>query len=162
MALPANGESAESARPVPGSAVLGPMRLGSQWLMATRMPVVPATARATRPDAGLGGSLRGPGRVDFRRATSARLTDTGYDFELSQVEPRSARSRIFVELQHGAAERCGRGTGSACRSAARDSRKLPAGCDPPARRLVSGHAARLGNRPAGVPGVAARRSELTI
>jgi diguanylate cyclase (GGDEF)-like protein len=26
----------------------------------------------------------------------ARLTDAGYDFELSQLEPRSARSRIFV------------------------------------------------------------------
>src|SRR5262249_27523719 len=26
----------------------------------------------------------------------ARLTDAGYDFELSQVEPRSARSRVFI------------------------------------------------------------------
>jgi diguanylate cyclase (GGDEF)-like protein len=87
--------SAESIRAAPGSAVLGPMRLGSQWLVATRFPVVP----------------RGPAQVPQSRGWSVayadfdeliaeshlgRLVDMGYDFELSQVEPRSARPRIFV------------------------------------------------------------------
>jgi diguanylate cyclase (GGDEF)-like protein len=88
-------ESAESARPVPGSSVLGPMRLGSQWLVAARVPVTPLTA-------GIPPSLRGwavsYGDLDelISNAHLARLTDAGYDFELSQVEPRSSRSRIFV------------------------------------------------------------------
>jgi len=37
----------------------------------------------------------------------ARLTDAGYDFELSQSEPRSARSRIFVSSSTAPAARCG-------------------------------------------------------
>src|SRR5882724_5768499 len=85
-------DSAESARPVPGSSVLGPMRLGSQWLIAARVPVIPV-ARGTQP-----GWAVSYGDLDeiISGAHLARLTDAGYDFELSQVEPRSARSRIFV------------------------------------------------------------------
>jgi diguanylate cyclase (GGDEF)-like protein len=88
-------ESAESARPLPGSSVLGPLRLGSQWLVAARVPVVPAIP-------GIQSSARGwavsYGDLDdlISGGHLARLTDAGYDFELSQVEPRSARSRIFV------------------------------------------------------------------
>ena len=47
-------ESAESARPVPGASVLGPLRLGSQWLVAARMPVIPATPGIRVPVEGLG------------------------------------------------------------------------------------------------------------
>jgi diguanylate cyclase (GGDEF)-like protein len=85
-------DSAESARPVPGSSVLGPMRLGSQWLIAARVPVTPA-APGIQP-----GWAVSYGDLDemISGAHLARLTDAGYDFELSQVEPRSARSRIFV------------------------------------------------------------------
>jgi diguanylate cyclase (GGDEF)-like protein len=88
-------ESAESARPVPGASILGPLRLGSQWLVAARMPVIPATP-------GIQSASRGwaVAYVDLDDLISgarlARLTDAGYDFELSQVEPRSARSRVFV------------------------------------------------------------------
>src|SRR5207247_660548 len=45
-------ESAESARPAADSAVLGPLRLGSQWLVATRVPVVPAIAGVRSPARG--------------------------------------------------------------------------------------------------------------
>jgi diguanylate cyclase (GGDEF)-like protein len=85
-------DSAESARPVPGSSVLGPMRLGSQWLIAARVPVTPV-APGIQP-----GWAVSYGDLDdvISGAHLARLTDAGYDFELSQVEPRSARSRIFV------------------------------------------------------------------
>ncbi|MDB6103440.1 MAG: hypothetical protein JWO52_3439, partial [Gammaproteobacteria bacterium] len=88
-------ESAESARPVPGSSVLGPMRLGSQWLVVARAPVVPAIAGVDSAPRGWAVSY---GDLDdlISNAHLARLTDAGYDFQLSQVEPRSARSRIFV------------------------------------------------------------------
>jgi diguanylate cyclase (GGDEF)-like protein len=82
-------QSAESARTLPDSAVLGPMRLGSQWLVAIRVPVEIAHAR--------GWSVA---YADFDELIAdshlTRLIDMGYDFELSQVEPRSARPRIFV------------------------------------------------------------------
>jgi diguanylate cyclase (GGDEF)-like protein len=81
-------QAAESARAIPGSAVLGPMRLGSQWLVAVR---VPAASSAREWSAAY---------ADFDELIAeshlARLIDMGYDFEVSQVEPRSARSRIFV------------------------------------------------------------------
>jgi diguanylate cyclase (GGDEF)-like protein len=88
-------ESAESARPVPGSSILGPMRLGSQWLVAARAPVVPAIAGIQSAPQGWAVSFGDLDDVISSRQL-ARLTDAGYDFELSQVEPRSARSRIFV------------------------------------------------------------------
>jgi diguanylate cyclase (GGDEF)-like protein len=88
-------ESAEVARPVPGSSILGPMRLGSQWLVTARVPVVPAIAGVQPAARGWAVSY---GDLDdlISSAHLARLTEAGYDFELSQVEPRSARSRIFV------------------------------------------------------------------
>jgi diguanylate cyclase (GGDEF)-like protein len=88
-------ESAESARPVPGSSVLGPMRLGSQWLVATRVPVVPATAGVDSPPRGWAVSYSDLDDL-ISNAHLQRLTGAGYDFQLSQVEPRSARSRIFI------------------------------------------------------------------
>jgi diguanylate cyclase (GGDEF)-like protein len=88
-------DSAESARPVPGASVLGPMRLGSQWLVSARVPVIPATPGIESAPRGWAVSY-----VDLDELISgahlARLTDAGYDFELSQAEPRNARSRIFV------------------------------------------------------------------
>ena len=88
-------ESAESARPVPGSSVLGPMRLGSQWLLAARVPVTPVTPGVESQSPGWAVSY---GDLDelISGAHLARLTDAGYEFELSQVEPRSARLRVFV------------------------------------------------------------------
>ena len=87
-------KSAESARAVPASAILGPLRLGSVWLVAARHPIA----------APAGGEAQSRGYsmaytdLDELIAGShlARLADMGYEFELSQVEPRSARSRSFV------------------------------------------------------------------
>ena len=81
--------SAESIRPAPPVSVLGPVRLGSEWLLAMRVPL---------------GSQSGQGwavaYADLEELTAdthlARLLDQGYDFELGQLEPRSARSRIFI------------------------------------------------------------------
>ncbi len=88
-------ESAESARRVPGSSVLGPMRLGSQWLLSARVPVVPAIPGVQSPPKGWAVSYADLDEL-IADAHLARLTDAGYDFELSQVEPRSARTRVFV------------------------------------------------------------------
>ena len=88
--------SAESARPAAGPSVLGPLRLGSQWLVAARVPVVPATPPGVQsPPRGWAVSYADLDEL-IASAHLAKLTDAGYDFELSQVEPRSARSRIFI------------------------------------------------------------------
>jgi len=88
-------ESAEVNRSVPGSSALGPMRLGSQWLLAIRVPVV---ARGPGADTQIHSWSVAYADLEELIADShlPRLTDSGYDFQLSQVEPRSARSRIFV------------------------------------------------------------------
>jgi diguanylate cyclase (GGDEF)-like protein len=85
-AIAGEWQSAESIRAAPDSAVLGPIRLGSRWLLAVRSPGpsrVSAVAFADLDD------LIADSRL-------ARLGEMGYEFELSQVETRSARSRSFV------------------------------------------------------------------
>jgi diguanylate cyclase (GGDEF)-like protein len=88
-------QSAESSRPVPGASILGPLRLGSQWLLAARVPVAAVSAGSDSPQRGWAVAYADLDEV-ISDAHLARLTDAGYDFELSQAEPRSARSRIFV------------------------------------------------------------------
>jgi diguanylate cyclase (GGDEF)-like protein len=88
-------KSAEPGRVLPQPTILGPMRLGSEWLIAIRVPVAPGNA-ASAP------SVKGwsVAYADLEEliadAHLARLVDAGYDFELSQIEPRSAPARIFV------------------------------------------------------------------
>jgi diguanylate cyclase (GGDEF)-like protein len=88
-------QSAESTRSVFGSAVLGPIRLGSQWLIAVRFPVA---ARSPAAVPRLRGWSVAYADLDelFAASHLPRLTNMGYDFALSQVEPNSARSRSFV------------------------------------------------------------------
>ncbi|MGO8828742.1 MAG: putative bifunctional diguanylate cyclase/phosphodiesterase [Steroidobacteraceae bacterium] len=88
-------QSAESSRAIPGSSVLGPLRLGSQWLITVRFPVF---SNAPGQAARLRGWSVAYADLDELIADThlARLVDMGYDFELSQIEPRSARTRIFV------------------------------------------------------------------
>jgi diguanylate cyclase (GGDEF)-like protein len=88
-------QSAESTRTIPGSAVLGPMRLGSQWLVAVRFPVAAGSPAAVPRSRGWSVAY-----ADLDELIAAshlpQLIDMGYDFALSQVEPSSARSRSFV------------------------------------------------------------------
>jgi diguanylate cyclase (GGDEF)-like protein len=88
-------DSAESSRPVPGASVLGPMRLGSQWLLAARVPVAAVALDGQSPARGWAVAFADLDEM-IAGVHLAKLTDAGYDFELSQVEPRSARSRMFV------------------------------------------------------------------
>ena len=78
-------KSAETARPAATTAILGPMRLGSQWIVAVRVPVGDTYAVAYTD-------------VDTITAQAglSRLADAGYDFEISQIEPRSAFPRTFA------------------------------------------------------------------
>jgi diguanylate cyclase (GGDEF)-like protein len=84
-------KSAQAERPTPAAAILGPMRLGSQWLIAARVAVTPADAS---------GPAYAVAYTDLDAviadARLSRLAAAGYDFEISQVEPRSAFPRIFV------------------------------------------------------------------
>jgi diguanylate cyclase (GGDEF)-like protein len=79
----------------PRPSVLGPMREGSQWIVAARVPVP-----ASREDAGA--PLLGWAVVyaDLDRLLSAiqlgRIVDAGYDFEVMQVESRSGSARSFA------------------------------------------------------------------
>jgi diguanylate cyclase (GGDEF)-like protein len=87
--------SAESARPAPASALLGPMRLGSAWLVAARSPIAPLASAQAQSSRGWAVTYADLNDL-IADSHLARLADMGYDFELSQVEPRSARSRSFV------------------------------------------------------------------
>ena len=88
--------AALDVRPAAGQrTILGPIRQGSDWLMAARVPV--ATGEASSP------TQPGAWSVAYANldaviapANLGRLVKLGYDFQLAQVEPRSARSRSFV------------------------------------------------------------------
>ena len=84
-------KSAQAERQSSAGAILGPMRLGSQWLIAARVAVTPADAS---------GPAYAVAYTDLDAviadARLSRLAASGYDFEISQVEPRSAFPRIFV------------------------------------------------------------------
>ena len=90
--LASEWSSAESVRPAPAASVLGPVRLGSEWLLAVRSPI---GSDSSAPEQGWAVAY-----ADLDEITAgshlAQLVDQGYDFELGQVEPRSARSRTFV------------------------------------------------------------------
>jgi diguanylate cyclase (GGDEF)-like protein len=86
-------QSAESARAAAPSAVLGPMRLGSEWLVAIRYPIAPPGGLPQSRGFGVAYADLDELIAD---AHLARLVDMGYAFELSQVDPRSVRPRVFV------------------------------------------------------------------
>ena len=87
--------SADSAHTVPGSTVLGPMRLGSQWLVAVRFPTAASSPLAAARSRGWSVAYADLAEL-FAASHLGRLIGTDYDFELSQVEPSSSRSRSFV------------------------------------------------------------------
>jgi diguanylate cyclase (GGDEF)-like protein len=75
--------------------VLGPMREGSQWIVAARVPIRPPLAEAaTQP---LGWSVVYADLDQLLSATRlGRLVDAGYDFAITQVDPKSASARTFA------------------------------------------------------------------
>jgi diguanylate cyclase (GGDEF)-like protein len=88
-------QAADAGRTAPEPTILGPIRQGSEWYLAARVPV------ATREAGGVARpSSWSAAYADLEAliapAQLGRLVNMGYDFELAQVEPRSARSRVFV------------------------------------------------------------------
>ena len=88
-------EAVDATRPPGREEVLGPLRLGSQWIIALRVPILTRGTTETPQTRGWAVAYTD---LDHLVASSHldRLIDRGYDFELSQVEPRSARTRVFV------------------------------------------------------------------
>jgi diguanylate cyclase (GGDEF)-like protein len=87
--------AAESARMAPGTSVFGPMRLGSEWLVAARVPVLASGPGSPTQVTGWSVAYANLDEL-LTPAHLERLIDKGYDFEISQVEPRSVRSRSFL------------------------------------------------------------------
>jgi hypothetical protein len=81
--------AAESTRASAAASALGPIRLGSEWLIAIRVPVRPQSDPQIWSVAFM--------NLDelWTQVHLERLINAGYDFELSQIEPRSLRSRTF-------------------------------------------------------------------
>src|SRR5262249_34056473 len=75
--------------------ILGPIRQGSEWLVAARGPALTRGSSAA-PQWSVAyahlDALIAPARL-------GRLVNMGYDFELAQVEPRSARTRACVSSE---------------------------------------------------------------
>lgn len=88
-------KSVDAGRVIAQSTVLGPMRLGSEWIIVQRIPVTTGNPNASPKVAGWSVAY-----ADLEELISdahlARLVDAGYDFAFAQVEPRSASPRIFV------------------------------------------------------------------
>jgi diguanylate cyclase (GGDEF)-like protein len=95
MASSIASEWASASSSLQRPSVLGPMREGSQWIVAARVPVVPADASEDTP--ALGWSVV---YDDLDKLLSAahlgRLVNAGYEFAIVRAEPRSEDSRTFV------------------------------------------------------------------
>ena len=81
--------SADSRSGAAAAGFLGPIRYGSQWLVAVRVPVTATHARG-----GLSIAYQ-PLDALLSSAGLGNLARTGYDFELSQHEPTSRSSRLL-------------------------------------------------------------------
>lgn len=74
---------------------LGPVRQGSEWIVASRAPVVVPPAGGAPQRAGWSVAYADLERL-LANARLGRLVDAGYDFALSQPEPATRSSRVFV------------------------------------------------------------------
>jgi diguanylate cyclase (GGDEF)-like protein len=94
-AIASEWKSVEPGRAVPQPTLLGPMRLGSEWIIAERVPIAAGTPESTPTVKGWSVAFADLEEL-IADAHLARLVDAGYDFAFVQVEPRSASPRIFV------------------------------------------------------------------
>jgi diguanylate cyclase (GGDEF)-like protein len=93
-ALASEWTSADAAHRTAPAALLGPVRQGSQWYVAARFPIVVTTADTTQS---IGWSVA---YIELDRllasAHLARVVDAGFDFAMTQLDPTSGGTRIFV------------------------------------------------------------------
>ena len=85
----------DSRAPAPGPGILGPIRQGSVWLMAARVPLVRRDGNGAAQTQGWSVAYANLETL-IAPAQLGRLVNMEYAFELRQVEPRSGRSRVFV------------------------------------------------------------------
>jgi diguanylate cyclase (GGDEF)-like protein len=73
---------------------LGPIRYGSEWLVAVRVPVVDTNAQGVPQQAGWSIAYQALDGL-LSSAGLSNLARDGYDFEFSQRDPTSSRSRVL-------------------------------------------------------------------
>jgi diguanylate cyclase (GGDEF)-like protein len=80
--------------------VFGPVRYGSQWLVAAQAPI---ELRSANGSAAAGARSVAYENLDalLVRARFGRLVNEGYDFELSQREPVGHEPRVFLSSRPG-------------------------------------------------------------
>lgn len=88
-------QSAEARHALPAAAILGPMRLGSRWIVAARIPAAPIPGGDTAAGAGWWVAYADLEML-IANAHLGRLTGMGYDFQLAQALPGGAQPRIFL------------------------------------------------------------------
>jgi diguanylate cyclase (GGDEF)-like protein len=99
-AIASEWTSADAARRTAPAALLGPVRQGSQWYVAARFPIVVTTADATQ-SVGWSVAYLELDRV-LTSAYLGRVVDAGFDFALTQLDPTSGGTRIFVSSRSSA------------------------------------------------------------
>jgi diguanylate cyclase (GGDEF)-like protein len=80
---------------VGGASVLGPMREGSQWIVAARVPVLPPGTGADAQPVGWSVTYAELDRL-LAAVHLGRLVDAGYDFQVVQRQPGSLSTRMFA------------------------------------------------------------------
>ena len=88
-------QAAARARGVPPAALLGPVREGSEWLIAARAPLVRPAARGAAPHGGWAVAYANLDRL-LARAQLTRAVGAGRDFALVQRDPAGGYARTFA------------------------------------------------------------------
>jgi diguanylate cyclase (GGDEF)-like protein len=91
--------SADAAARV-AAGTFGPVRYGSQWLVASQAPI---ELRSAKGSAAAGARAVAYESLDalLLRARFGRLVNEGYDFELSQRDPLAHEPRVFLNSRPG-------------------------------------------------------------
>lgn len=93
--------SVDAQRDAAPSTLLGPVRQGSQWIVAARAPIdLPLANGATRR-AGWAVAYRDLDRV-LAAVKLGEVVQEGYDFEVAELGAASQPSRVFVSSRTGA------------------------------------------------------------
>jgi diguanylate cyclase (GGDEF)-like protein len=94
-ALVSEWQAAAPAVGIPAAALLGPVREGSDWLMAARAPLARPVTAGSAPAAGWAVAYANLDRL-LARARLTRAIGAGNDFALVQSDPTSGFVRAFV------------------------------------------------------------------
>jgi diguanylate cyclase (GGDEF)-like protein len=100
---------AASHASAPGVFFFGPIRYGSQWIVAASAPTSPRGLEQPQAAAGRQAAEPQQWTVGFEGldallagARFGTLVDEGYDFQLYQSDPRTGRPRVFVSSEPSA------------------------------------------------------------